>query len=561
MSADELAAQQHLHTARRLISGTAVKYLLLAINIATGIVLLPFTIAHLGKELYGLWMVVASMTAYFQLLDLGFGHSLVRHITEADGQRNERRINELASTFVVIFAALGSVVLGGTALMAFFVLPRYPNIRAEHVAIAQPVMLILGTRLAVSLPMSVFGAVATSRQAFARNGITAIIVTLLQTVATVVVLSSGYGLVTLVASTTAIALLSYVVYAHTAYQVLPSLRIRPLRNFRRERLRELATFGVYVFVINIAVQVGFNLDHLVVGAWLGTAAVAVYAVSFRLADYQRQLCNQFNGLLFPVLVKYGAAGDTASLRTTVTESTRLAFGLVAGVTVTLLLLGDTLIQAWVGPGFEGGVWPLYALALAGVVLVSQQPLGSLLMGTGHHRLVAAACVAESTANVALSILLVQRYGLFGVALGTMIPVVAVNLAWLMPAACRSVGLRYGRFLLDVVRPAVLPIVVTAGAGAWFRTVWIPDGLGSVLLQAVMLGTIYSVTFLAMLPRAFRERYLRAVFPSRRQSRDAGTESSFVTRAGAPLESEPPVESPAGVAAPTDDVIRGLRPTS
>ena len=508
MPADEL--DPDLHTARRLISGTVVKYVLLAVNIVTGIFLLPFTIEHLGKDLYGLWMMVAAMTAYFQLLDLGFGHSLVRHIAEADVRQDDERINELASTFVVIFSLLGIAVLIATGVMTFLALPRYPNIRPDHLAVAQPVMMMLGLRVAVALPMSVFGAISTSRQAFTRNGITALVVTLLQTAATVIVLSSGYGLVTLVAATTSIALLSYGAYAHTAYHVLPALRIRPFRSFRRERVREMASFGIYVFIINIAVQVGFNLDHLVVGAWMGTAAVAVYAVSFRLADYQRQLCNQFNGLLFPVLVKFGAAGNTVSLRETVTESTRLAFALVAGVTAVLLLVGDSLVHAWVGPGFEAGVLPLYALAIAGVVLVAQQPLGSLLMGTGHHRLVAAACVLESIANLVLSIALVSRYGLLGVALGTMIPVLVINLAWLMPAACRSVGLSYGRFLYDISRASLLPLVVTVGAGILLRRTWVANDLGGVLLQAVGLGLTYGVTLLASLPRPLRARYLRAL---------------------------------------------------
>jgi O-antigen/teichoic acid export membrane protein len=503
MPAEELVA-------RRVLSGTAVKYILLAINIATGIFLLPFTIAHLGKDLYGLWMIVASMTAYLQLVDLGFGHSLVRHISEADAHGENERVNELASTFFLIFSGLAVTVAAATALGAWVLLPRYPNIRPDQLAIAQPVMMILGARIAIALPMSVYGAVATSRQAFARNGLIAIAVTLLQTAATVVVLSRGYGLVALVAATTSIALLSYGLYARTAYVVCPTLRISPLRRFRRERLGELASFGLYVFIINIAVQVGFNLDHLIVGAWLGTSAVAVYAVSFRLADYQRQLCNQFNGLLFPVVVRLSAAGNAESLRATVTESTRLAFALIAGVTITLLLLGDELIVAWVGPGFEGSVWPLYVLALTGIVLVAQQPLGSLLMGTGHHRLVAAACVVESVANLALSIVLVQRYGLVGVAIGTMVPVLATNLLWLLPAGCRSLGLPYGRFLADVTRPAVIPLAVTCIAGYAVTEYWNASRLATVAIQAVSLGLLYCSIYLATLPPTLRRRYAHAV---------------------------------------------------
>ena len=77
----------------------------------------------------------------------------------------------------------------------------------------------------------------------------------------------------------------------------------------------MTSFSLYLFIIDIAIQLGFNLDNLVVGAFLGTSAVAVYSVAARLADYQRQLCNQFNGLLFPVVVGLGA-------RTTSTASAR-----------------------------------------------------------------------------------------------------------------------------------------------------------------------------------------------------------------------------------------------
>ena len=54
-----------------------------AVNVALGVVLMPFTIRHLGASEYGLWMLVASLTYYFQLLDLGYGSGLVRHVAAA----------------------------------------------------------------------------------------------------------------------------------------------------------------------------------------------------------------------------------------------------------------------------------------------------------------------------------------------------------------------------------------------------------------------------------------------------------------------------------------------
>jgi hypothetical protein len=42
-----------------LLTGTATRYLLLPVNIAIGVFLMPYTVRHLGTSEYGLWMVVA----------------------------------------------------------------------------------------------------------------------------------------------------------------------------------------------------------------------------------------------------------------------------------------------------------------------------------------------------------------------------------------------------------------------------------------------------------------------------------------------------------------------
>src|ERR671918_2474196 len=127
------SSRSSARAARNLLTGTATKYVLLAVNIATGIVLMPFTIEHLGKAQYGLWLLIASMTYYFQLLDLGYGSGLVRHITEADARRDERAVNEVVSTFVVVYLGVGTVAFAGVALLAAFVIPRVDAIGAEHV--------------------------------------------------------------------------------------------------------------------------------------------------------------------------------------------------------------------------------------------------------------------------------------------------------------------------------------------------------------------------------------------------------------------------------------------
>ena len=87
-----------------LLTGTLTRYILLFVNIAIGIFLMPFTMHHLGKAQYGLWMLAASMTAYLQLLDLGYGNGLVRQVTQADARGDEEEMNVILSTFLVVYS-------------------------------------------------------------------------------------------------------------------------------------------------------------------------------------------------------------------------------------------------------------------------------------------------------------------------------------------------------------------------------------------------------------------------------------------------------------------------
>lgn len=493
-------------TARRLVAGTATKYVLLAVNIGLGVFLMPFTIGHLGKAEYGLWMLVASMTYYFQLLDLGYGSGIVRHLAEADARRDMQRVNEIASTFFFVYAGLGLLALAGVAGLIVFVVPRFPNLPAESVTQAQLLLGIMGVRIAVGFPMTVFGAVTTARQRFAMNNTVAIAVALINAAITYAVLTLGHGLVTLVAATTTLSLLSYGVYAWTARRALPSLRITR-RGFTGPLVREVTTYSVYFFVIDIAVQLGFNLDNLVVGAAMGTTAVALYAVTLRLTEYQRQLCSQANGLLFPIFVRMTSDGQTDALRRTTIEGTRVALMLVVGVTVCLVGFARPLMHTWMGPEFAESVWPLTVLAIAGIVLVAQGPLGSVLLGTGRHRLVAFTSLAEALLNVALSLALVRPFGLLGVAIGTALPVLALSSAVLLPAACRQIDIGVGSFLRLVgVGPLVAagPAIAACVALRWL---WPPMTLPAVLAEAALVGAIYLVTFATLgVDREVRGRY-------------------------------------------------------
>jgi O-antigen/teichoic acid export membrane protein len=482
--------------ARNLLAGTITKYVLLAVSLSTGIFLMPFTVAHLGKAQYGLWMLVASVTYYFNLLDLGYGNGVMKHVVDADTRGDTIGVNRVVSTFVCVYGGIGGTASLICAALVLFAVPRFPNLSPSDVRTAQIVLAILGTRIALGYPMTVFGAVVNARQGFVRNNTIAIALVLLNAIATYVVLEMGGGLIALVSWTTALNATGYIAYAWSAWTVFPELQIRP-RHFSRADWRDVTAYSTYVFIIGLGSQISFNLDNLVVGAYFGTAAVAVYGVAVRLSEYQRRVCDQFSSMLFPVIVRLDAQRNNAALQTALVNGARVSMLLAGGVTTCLIGFARPLLVHWMGAGFEGSVAPFYVLAVVGVLMVSHASQASVLMATGSHRIVACVWIVEGVANLALSLALVKPLGTVGVAIGTLVPMAIGHVCIFTPLACRRVGLPIRRFLWMAAGPAAISSVPAAAVCVGLRIFAPPATTPAVLGEAALAALTFAVACLAV----------------------------------------------------------------
>ena len=103
--------------------GVAISYLTLAFNIIIGLVYTPFMISKLGDGLYGIYSLANSLISFVTLLDLGFGQTLVRYISQAKvtGNRDEER--RLNGFFLKLYLCI-SVVALFIGLVDVYVYPK-----------------------------------------------------------------------------------------------------------------------------------------------------------------------------------------------------------------------------------------------------------------------------------------------------------------------------------------------------------------------------------------------------------------------------------------------------
>jgi O-antigen/teichoic acid export membrane protein len=484
----------------------STSYLAVIVDALLGFVMLPFNVVHLGTSAYGLWVLTASVTLHFSMLDLGYGGALVKFVAQYRAQRNPRVLNEIASTLFFVFAAIGCIAYAAGAVIAFN-LDALFRITPEQAEVGKWVLLVISVHVALNFPFSVFGGVVNGFQRQHLNGAVAIASSLAVALVNVLVLTAGYGLVSLVMATTAVRVVAYFVYASNAYRTFPALSLNP-GLFRWSRLKEVTGFSIYASIIDWAYKLNYQVDQLVIGAFLGAAPVAVWAVADRIVIATQNLTNQLNGALFPIVVDSDASQRHERLRSILLEGTRLSLAAVLPIGAALVVLADPLVRAWVGtrkPELLGSVPVLEILAVAVVIRVGNGAATTILKGAGEHRVLAYVNLATGIANLALSLVLVRIWGLTGVAVGTLLPIAFSAMFVLYPAACRRVDVPLGHAFRYSVIPAVWPALVVAIALASTRAL-APPVLPALLVQMSLGAILYFGLFLIAIGPRDRASY-------------------------------------------------------
>ena len=471
----------------------STRYLAIATEGAIGLMLMPFNVAHLGQSAYGLWALTASITMYFSVLDFGYGGALVKFVAQYRALRDRQALNEILSTMCVLLTGVGLFTFLVTAGIAWE-FGRLFSVSGDQIRTGQYLLLLTGGYVAIRFATSIYGAVVFGFQRFYLNNVISIVSAIAVAVVNVLVLTRGGDLVALVIATTVVRVVTLAGFVITGYLVYPGLLVR-LNLFRRERLREVTGFSMYMLVLDWSAKLNYSTDALVIGAMLSTSAVAVWTVGQRVAEVSQQLTSQLSGSLFPLVVDSDAAARLDRLRLIMIHGTSLSLAFAVPVCVGLSITAGPIIATWVGPAFQGSVIVTQLLLAVVLIRVGTSSANVILKGAGQHRLLAVTNATTAVVNVLLSVLLIGPFGLAGVAIGTFVPVVVSGALVIFPHACRRVGLPASTVLRQAVWPAMWPAVGLT-AVIWAGLPFAGTRLVGIATVLVIAGLVYEALFVA-----------------------------------------------------------------
>jgi len=478
----------------RWVINIASNYLRVIVGIAVMFFLVPFMVSRLGVDIFGLWSLIFAVVGMFGLLDLGFATAAMKYVAEltASGEHAER--NEVLATLLVVYSVLGAIalVLVGTLAgpaSSWFDLPAD---QAEPFTLA---LWLVGAAVAINFPVSLIKAILIGSGRMHLVNAIELVTTLVNAGLIVILLEAGLGLLGVAIATATTMLLGPLVMLPLAIRLTPGLSASP-RLFSRSRVRELLGFSVYFFIANVAMLIILRIDPVVIKMFLTLSAVAVYAVAAKIAEYTYLLNKQFSNALMPLVSQSKGAGDAETVRRILMDGTRFLLAIAVPFIALLFFYADVILIRWMGQEFAESVPLLRILAIAVLFSSVQLNAANVLGMTGEHRFVAFAMGGSAVLNLILSVVLIQIFGLTGVAIGTLVAALAAELLLVVPRACREQRLSLGEFLGKAVWPTVPALVPALGAAALMAYIQPPGNFGWIIFEGSLAALLYYAVFYA-----------------------------------------------------------------
>jgi O-antigen/teichoic acid export membrane protein len=488
------------------------------VNLGVGLIVTPIILRHLGAEGFGAWTLALALAGYVGAIELGLGVATVRQLASALAQNDFRLASAVAASARATYLAMcliGTILLAGLATVPGLVVSTH-GVPVERVRIA---VLVVGLGFILSSTGTIYTAIAIGAGRADLGTIRGAAFSLATGVAQAAVVLVFGSLVGLATVTAVGAVGSALAVRSVARRRFADIDLRFV-NARRRIVRSLLGSGWRNGAIGITAAVAFQSDILVVGAFLGPAALAAYGIAVRASTMVRALAVRATDVLVPTFAHTTEQRDIERTVVAVRESIFLTRAIVMPTLITLVFFGQPLLRLWLGsvPANTDKVLILFVIGTA----INAPGHTSFVLLTGMNRLtfILAGAATAAAINLGLSIVLTWRFGIVGPVLGSIVAWIAWDMLILPRHIGKTLQMRWQQLPAMGFGELALPTAVT-GLSAWGSN----DLLGwrtphEGVAGAAVVCLVYVAVLLATLGRTRRARYgrlVRAVFTSGRKT--------------------------------------------
>lgn len=480
----------------QLKAGVVLNYVVIFLNTVVGLLYTPYMLRMMGQSEYGLYSLVASVIAYLTVLDLGFGNAIVRYTAKFRAEKKTEEQYEMFGMFFLLYLVIGIIAFGIGLGLYFNVGTLFGDtMTAVELGRARIMMLLLVANLAFTFPMSIWGSIIQAYEDFVFQKSLNIFRIILNTVVMICLLHFGYKAVAMVVVQTIFNVLTLVVNLIYCRRKLNIHIYFRFKHFHWGFLKEVAIYSFWIFLNAIMDRVYWSTGQFVLGAMVGTAAVAVFAIAIQLEGMYMQFSTAISSVFLPKVTAMVATNRSRKeISDLFIRTGRIQYIVLAYILSGFIIFGRQFIELWAGAGYTDA-YIISLLFFIPLTVPLIQNLGiTILQARNEMKFRSVLYIIIALVSLAMQIVLTRYFGGIGCAMGVSGALVVGQILIMNVYYRRRQDLDIKTFWKEISKMSIIPIVLIFSSMLVIRHFFALDTWGKLILGIAAFSLVYIPLF-------------------------------------------------------------------
>lgn len=480
----------------QLKAGVVLNYVVIILNTVVGLLYTPYMLRMMGQSEYGLYSLVASVIAYLTVLDLGFGNAIVRYTAKFRAEKKTEEQYEMFGMFFLLYLVIGIIAFGIGLGLYFNVGTLFGDtMTAVELDRARIMMLLLVANLAFTFPMSIWGSIIQAYEDFVFQKSLNIFRIILNTAVMICLLHFGYKAVAMVVVQTIFNVLTLVlnfIYCRRKLNIHIYFRFK---HFHWGFLKEVALYSFWIFLNAIMDRVYWSTGQFVLGAIVGTAAVAVFAIAIQLEGMYMQFSTAISSVFLPKVTAMVATNRSRKeISDLFIRTGRMQYIVLAYILSGFIIFGRQFIELWAGAGYTDA-YIISLLFFIPLTVPLIQNLGiTILQARNEMKFRSVLYIIIALVSLAMQIVLTRFFGGIGCAMGVSGALVVGQILIMNVYYRRRQDLDIKTFWKEISKMSIIPIVLIFSSMLVIRHFFALDSWGKLILGIAAFSLVYIPLF-------------------------------------------------------------------
>ena len=480
----------------QLKAGVVLNYVVIILNTVVGLLYTPYMLRMMGQSEYGLYSLVASVIAYLTVLDLGFGNAIVRYTAKFRAEKKTEEQYEMFGMFFLLYLVIGIIAFGIGLGLYFNVGTLFGDtMTAVELGRARIMMLLLVANLAFTFPMSIWGSIIQAYEDFVFQKSLNIFRIILNTAVMICLLHFGYKAVAMVVVQTIFNVLTLVlnfIYCRRKLNIHIYFRFK---HFHWGFLKEVAIYSFWIFLNAIMDRVYWSTGQFVLGAMVGTAAVAVFAIAIQLEGMYMQFSTAISSVFLPKVTAMVATNRSRKeISDLFIRTGRIQYIVLAYILSGFIIFGRQFIELWAGAGYTDA-YIISLLFFIPLTVPLIQNLGiTILQARNEMKFRSVLYIIIALVSLAMQIVLTRYFGGIGCAMGVSGALVVGQILIMNVYYQHRQDLDIKTFWKEISKMSIIPIVLIFSSMLVIRHFFALDSWGKLILGIAAFSLVYIPLF-------------------------------------------------------------------